>query len=104
MALIRARATRRGVRCVFLNACQTSQAAVAGLCQSLVTAGLPLAVGWAASIADERATSFATTSTDLIESIDDFGHANSWDICEGESQVAFLSRTEDAARDREEVL
>jgi tetratricopeptide (TPR) repeat protein len=47
------------VRCVFLNACQSSQAAAAGLCQALVAAGLPLAVGWAASVADDRATDFA---------------------------------------------
>src|SRR5207248_829317 len=47
------------VRCVFFNACQSSQAAAAGLCQGLVTAGLPLAVGWAASVADDRATAFA---------------------------------------------
>src|SRR5205085_6601093 len=44
------------VPCVFLNGCQTSQAAVAGLCQALTAAGLPLALGWAASVADERAT------------------------------------------------
>jgi hypothetical protein len=50
-----------GVRCVFLNACETSQAAVAGLCQELVRAGLPLAVGWAASVADDRSTAFAET-------------------------------------------
>jgi tetratricopeptide (TPR) repeat protein len=47
------------VRCVFLNACQSSQAAAAGLCQALVAAGLPLAVGWAASVADDLATDFA---------------------------------------------
>jgi len=46
---------------VFLNACQTSQASTAGLCQELVRAGLPLAIGWAASVADDRATSFAET-------------------------------------------
>jgi hypothetical protein len=51
----------RDVPCVFLNACQTSQADVAGLCQALTAAGLPLALGWAASVADERATAFAET-------------------------------------------
>src|SRR5207248_2213837 len=49
------------VPCVFLNGCQTSQATVAGLCQGLTAAGLPLALGWAASVADERATAFAET-------------------------------------------
>jgi tetratricopeptide (TPR) repeat protein len=53
------RGGRHGVRCVFFNGCRTSQAATAGLCQSLVTAGVPLAVGWAASVADDRATDFA---------------------------------------------
>ena len=32
------------VRCVFLNACETAQAAVSGLCQGLVAAGVPLAL------------------------------------------------------------
>src|SRR5262249_51171159 len=41
-----------------LNACQSSQAAAAGLCQALVAAGLPLAVGWAASVVDDLATDF----------------------------------------------
>jgi tetratricopeptide (TPR) repeat protein len=49
------------VRCVVLNGCQTAQAAVAGLCQGLVTAGVPLAVGWSASVADDRATAFVET-------------------------------------------
>jgi tetratricopeptide (TPR) repeat protein len=48
------------VRCVVLNACQTSQAAAAGLAQKLVQAGVPLVLGWAASVADDRATEFAT--------------------------------------------
>jgi tetratricopeptide (TPR) repeat protein len=48
------------VRCVMLNACQTSQAAAAGLAQKLVQAGVPLVLGWAASVADDRATEFAT--------------------------------------------
>ena len=52
------RGDHHGVRCVFFNGCQTSQAATAGLCQSLATAGVPLAVGWSASVADDRATDF----------------------------------------------
>src|SRR5206468_3532717 len=47
------------VRCVFLSACQSSQAAAASLAQELVRAGLPLAIGWSASVADDRATAFA---------------------------------------------
>jgi tetratricopeptide (TPR) repeat protein len=46
------------VRCVFWNGCETAQAAVAGLCQALVEAGLPQAIGWAAPVADDRATEF----------------------------------------------
>jgi tetratricopeptide (TPR) repeat protein len=48
------------VRCVVLNACQSSQAAAAGLAQGLVRAGVPLVLGWAASVADDRATDFIT--------------------------------------------
>ncbi len=53
-----------GVQCVFASGCQTSQApreALAGVCQALVSAEVPLAVGWAASIADDLATNFAST-------------------------------------------
>ena len=52
------RGGHHGVRCVFFNGCRTSQAATAGLCQSLAIAGVPLAVGWSASVADDRATDF----------------------------------------------
>ena len=34
----------------FFNGCKTSQADAAGLCQSLVGAGVPLAIGWSASV------------------------------------------------------
>ena len=48
-----------GVALAFVNGCKTSQAAVAGLCRGLVAAGVPSALGWAASVADDRATEFA---------------------------------------------
>lgn len=48
-----------GVRCLVLNGCKTSQAATAGLCRALAAAGVPLAVGWSASVADDMATHFA---------------------------------------------
>jgi len=48
------------VRCVFLNACQSARAAVAGMAQHLVRAGVPHVLGWSASVADDRATDFAT--------------------------------------------
>ena len=48
------------VRLVFVNACQTAQAAASGVCQTLTAAGhVPLALGWGASIADDHATEFA---------------------------------------------
>lgn len=53
-----------GVQCVFVSGCQSGQApreALAGICQSLVGAEVPLAVGWATSIADDLATNFART-------------------------------------------
>ena len=46
------------VRLAFINGCKTSQAAVSGLCRGLVAAGVPSALGWAASVADDRATDF----------------------------------------------
>ena len=53
-----------GVQCVFVSGCQSGKApreVLAGICQSLVGAEVPLAVGWAASIADDLATNFART-------------------------------------------
>jgi hypothetical protein len=52
------------VQCVFVSGCQSGKApreALAGVCQSLVGAEVPLAVGWAASIADDLATNSART-------------------------------------------
>ena len=46
------------VRLAFINGCKSSQAAVSGLCRGLVAAGVPSALGWAASVADDRATDF----------------------------------------------
>ena len=49
-----------GVRLVFVSGCQSARAGAAGLCQRLSAAGhVPLALGWGASIADDRATDFA---------------------------------------------
>ena len=53
-----------GVQCVFVSGCQSGKAplqALSGICQSLVGAEVPLAVGWAASIADDLATNLART-------------------------------------------
>ncbi|OPY49097.1 MAG: CHAT domain protein [Methanosaeta sp. PtaU1.Bin112] len=53
-----------GVQCVFVSGCKSGKApreALAGICQGLVGAEVALAVGWAASIADDLATSFART-------------------------------------------
>jgi tetratricopeptide (TPR) repeat protein len=53
-----------GVQCVFVSGCQSGKAplqALSGICQALVGAEVPLAVGWAASIADDLATNFART-------------------------------------------
>jgi hypothetical protein len=53
-----------GVQCVFVSGCQSGKAPVqslGGICQGLVGAEVPLAVGWAASIADDLATNFART-------------------------------------------
>ena len=48
------------VRLVFVSGCQSARAGAAGLCQRLTVAGhVPLALGWGASIADDRATEFA---------------------------------------------
>jgi tetratricopeptide (TPR) repeat protein len=52
-----------GVKCVFVSGCQTGSApardAAAGLCQAIVSEGVPMAVGWGAPIDDETATIIA---------------------------------------------
>jgi hypothetical protein len=53
-----------GVQCVFVSGClsgKTPREVLAGICQGLVGGGVSLAVGWAASIADDLATNFART-------------------------------------------
>ena len=54
-----------GVQCAFISGCQSGKAppinALGGICQGLVGGGLPLAIGWAASIEDAIATQFAAT-------------------------------------------
>ncbi|HYH63649.1 MAG TPA: tetratricopeptide repeat protein, partial [Urbifossiella sp.] len=52
---------RHEVRLVFFNGSESAQADVAGLCQAFVAAGVPLALGWAAAVADDRATDFTET-------------------------------------------
>jgi tetratricopeptide (TPR) repeat protein len=54
-----------GVQCVFVSGCQSGKAppvaALGGICQGLVGDEVPLAIGWAASVADNTATQFAHT-------------------------------------------
>jgi hypothetical protein len=54
-----------GVQCVFVSGCQSGKAppvaALGGICQGLVGDEVPLAIGWAASVADDTATQFAHT-------------------------------------------
>jgi tetratricopeptide (TPR) repeat protein len=53
------------VQCAFISGCQSGKAppvaAIGGICQGLVSEEVPLAIGWAASIADNLATQFAET-------------------------------------------
>jgi tetratricopeptide (TPR) repeat protein len=58
------------VECAFISGCQTGKAppigAVGGICQGLVSEDVPMAIGWAASIADDLATRLATTFYDTL--------------------------------------
>ncbi len=53
------------VQCAFISGCQSGKTppvdAIGGICQGLVSTAVPLAIGWAASIADDTATNFAAT-------------------------------------------
>src|SRR4029077_13836991 len=54
-----------GVACAFLSACQAgrapAQAALGGLAQGLLAEGVPLVIGWTASILDDVATEVASS-------------------------------------------
>ncbi|HKV38055.1 MAG TPA: CHAT domain-containing protein, partial [Blastocatellia bacterium] len=60
------------VQCVFISGCETGKApptsALGGICQGLVSEDVPMAVGWAASIADDVAIQFARTFYDTLAS------------------------------------
>ena len=53
------------VQLAFISGCQTGKAppiaAMGGICHGLVSEEVPMAIGWAASIADDIATQFAAT-------------------------------------------
>jgi tetratricopeptide (TPR) repeat protein len=53
------------VQLAFISGCQTGKAppiaAMGGICQGIVSEEVPMAIGWAASIADDIATQFAAT-------------------------------------------
>ncbi|MCI0489842.1 MAG: CHAT domain-containing protein [Blastocatellia bacterium] len=60
------------VQCAFISGCETGKAppvaALGGVCQGLVSEEIPLAIGWAASIADDLAIHFATTFYNTLAS------------------------------------
>jgi tetratricopeptide (TPR) repeat protein len=60
------------VQCAFISGCQTGKAppvaALGGICQGLVREEVPLAIGWAASIADVTATNLAATFYNTLAS------------------------------------
>ncbi|WP_171474544.1 CHAT domain-containing protein [Frigoriglobus tundricola] len=49
------------VRCVVLNACQTGLAAATGLADHLVSTGVPVVLGWGASVGDDISTRFMSS-------------------------------------------
>jgi hypothetical protein len=61
-----------GVQCAFLSACQAgkapTRAALGGLAQGLLAEGVPLVIGWAASILDEVATEVASNFYSAVSS------------------------------------
>jgi len=80
-----------GVQCVFVSGCQSGKAplqALSGICQALVGAEVPLAVGWAASIADDLATNFARTFYKTLKDAQPVDRAlllarqEAWKVCQ----------------------
>src|SRR5260370_7182187 len=58
------------VQCAFISGCQTGKAppinAMGGICQGLIREEVPLAIGWAPSIADDLATELAQAFYDTL--------------------------------------
>lgn len=88
---IRRKLAGSGIQCAFISGCQTGEApsgdAVAGICQGLVSNEVPLAIGWAAPIADALATQFAHIFYEALAVPRDVDYALNqahqviWDIC-----------------------
>ena len=61
-----------GVQCAFVSACQAGKApareALGGLAQGLLAEGVPLVIGWAASVLDEVATQVASSFYKAVSS------------------------------------
>jgi tetratricopeptide (TPR) repeat protein len=99
-----------GIQCAFISGCQTGQApsgeAVAGICQGLVSKEVPLAIGWAAPIADVLATQFAHIFYEALAAPRDVDYALNqahqviWDICRREGDPSWTLPVLYAATDQ----
>ncbi|HSD57190.1 MAG TPA: tetratricopeptide repeat protein [Methanotrichaceae archaeon] len=87
-----------GVQCVFVSGCQSGKASMqvlGGICQGLVGAEVPLAVGWAASIADDLATNFARTFYKMLKDAQTVDRAlvqarqEAWKACKNSSDPSW---------------
>jgi len=88
-----------GVQCVFVSGCQSGKApreVLAGVCQALVGAEVPLAVGWAASIADDLATNFARRFYGTLKDGQPVDRAlllarqDAWKVCEKRGDPSWI--------------
>jgi len=87
-----------GVQCVFVSGCQTGKAplqVLGGICQGLVSAEVPLAVGWGASIADDLATNFARTFYKTLKDAQPVDRAlllarqEAWKVCRKSNDLSW---------------
>jgi hypothetical protein len=88
-----------GVQCIFVSGCQSGQSppfeVLGGICQGLVNNEVLLAIGWAASIADELATQFAQAFYSSLANNQPIDRAltaarqKAWKICKNQGDLSW---------------
>jgi len=88
----------KNVQFIFVSGCQTSKSpafeALKGICQGLVNYEIPMAMGWAAPIADNLATQFASTfyrslTSQPVDGALTTARKNVWEQCKNQGDLSW---------------
>jgi len=88
-----------GIQCVFVNGCKTGRTpqvqAMGGICQGLIGADIPFAIGWASSIGDEMANHFSQKLYQSLAAGRSVDHAlhiarrSLWEVCKNDDDPSW---------------